>query len=156
MIAVVVIVAVLGILLAIGRKSVHTEIEIHASPQSVWQILTDVPKVKEWNPVLIPTEGILSEGNTIKYEFYQEENGKAAVIDAKVKQLVTNKLIKQRGGIPLVLTFDHQYIIEVAANGCKVTIHEAYRGIMVPFWNANPVEEAYTRLLKALKNKVEN
>lgn len=146
----------IAILYLIGKKSVRAEVSIVANPQNVWSTLTNVAQVKDWNKVLIPIEGDLAEGSTVKYEFYQEENGKAAILGAKVKQLTVAELINQTGGVPGVLTFDHKYILERIDAGTKVTIHEEYRGIMVPFWNPDPVEKAYERLLVQLKNQLEN
>lgn len=136
-----------------GRKSVHTQIVIPVSPKTVWSVLMDVPNIKAWNKVLIPIEGEILEGTSIKYEFHQDEN-KTSIIPAKVKQVVENKLLNQTGGISGILTFDHKYIIEPTQSGTKVVIHEDYRGVMVPFWNPAPVEKAYRRLAEALKNRV--
>jgi uncharacterized protein YndB with AHSA1/START domain len=33
-------------------KELRTEIEIQASPEKVWQILTDLDKYSEWNPYI--------------------------------------------------------------------------------------------------------
>ena len=154
--ALAIVLAVLVLLWVIGKKSAKAEIVIHASPEDVWAVLTDTRTVKNWNKVLIPIQGNLHEGNTVKYEFYQEENGKAAVMDAKVKQLTTNSMINQSGGFPGIMTFDHKYIIDPTESATTVKIYEVYRGIMVPFWNPTPVEKSYERLLLQLKNHVEN
>ncbi len=149
-----VIIVVFFMLLVLGRKSVHVDVIISASRDQVWSVLTDFTKTEEWNTVLVPVEGELQEGNSIKYEFYQEEGGKATVMDAKVVQMVPEHLLNQQGGIPLILTFDHQYILKPIDAGTNVIIHEEYRGIMVPFWDPAPVEQAYARLLINLNNRV--
>lgn len=150
------VLAGLLILFLIGKKSVQAEVVINASPQKVWTVLTDFSEVKKWNDVLIPMQGTLEEGTTISYEFYQEKGGKATAMNAKVKQVDEHELIHQQGGIPGVLTFNHRYIITPNGQETSVQILEKYRGVMVPFWNPNPVEKAYERLLKSLKQKVEN
>jgi uncharacterized protein YndB with AHSA1/START domain len=33
-------------------KEIRSEIEIQASPEKVWKILTDLDKYQEWNPFL--------------------------------------------------------------------------------------------------------
>ena len=153
MIAVLAIVALLVILYLIGRKSAHSEIAIPASAQEVWAVLMDTEKIKDWNPVLIPIEGELKEGGSVKYKFYQDENN-VSEIPAKVKHIKEASLLNQAGGMAGILTFDHRYILEEIEGGTKVTIHEDYRGIYVPFWNPAPVEEAYKRLAEALKARV--
>ena len=63
------ILLVLILLYIFGNKSVHAEIQIETAPEEVWNVLTDTERIKEWNTVLIPIEGSLEEGNTIKYKF---------------------------------------------------------------------------------------
>ncbi|KXX71835.1 SRPBCC family protein [Flammeovirga sp. SJP92] len=140
----------------IGKKSVSTHVQINTSPEKVWETLFNAENVKKWNKVLIPIKGDLQEGNVINYDFYQDENGKSSRINATVEEIVHQKMIQQKGGVPLVLTFNHQYLIEPSPSGTTVRIHEEYRGVMVPFWNPAPVEKAYERLLHQLKNFIEN
>lgn len=144
---------VLAILYLVGRKSVHSEITIQASSQEIWLVLTDIQKIKEWNPVLVPVEGELKEGVTLKYEFYQEGD-EPIVMSAKVKEMIDGKLLNQAGGMFGILTFDHKYILEPSHGETKVIIHEDYRGIAVPFWNPAPVEKAYIKLNEALRDRV--
>ena len=139
-----------------GKKSVEAEVTIEASADEVWEALTDLEKVRQWNKVLIPVEGQMSVNNKIRYEFYQEEDGKAAVMDAKIEEVVKSSLINQKGGIPTVITFDHHYVLSDNENKTTVKIFEEYQGVMVPFWNPEPVEKAYERLLAQLKTFVEN
>lgn len=156
LIAILSVFLILGVLFMLGKKSVHTEITTSASASKVWQALSSPEKVQEWNTVLIPLEGNLKEGETVKYEFYQEEGGKAAGINAKVIKIDHENEINQRGGIAGILTFNHQYILKGGKTETRIIIHEEYRGLMVPFWNPATVETAYRRLLSQLKNFLEN
>ena len=147
------VIVVVGFLFLIGHKSVHTEIVIPAPADKVWSVLTDTKKYGEWNRVMVPLEGELKEGETLKYEFYQQPDS-SYQIPSMVKQMVENKLLNQGGGTVGILTFDHRYILEPEGDNTKVTIHEEYRGIAVPFWNPEPVEAAYQRLNQSLKERV--
>lgn len=152
-IVVLLLILTLVVLFIIGRKSVHAEITIQASPEEIWAVLTDIQQIKAWNPVLIPIEGTLKEGADIKYEFHQDENN-SSIIPATVKQMTENQLLNQVGGMTGILTFDHKYILEPLKIGTKVIIHEEYRGIMVPFWDPSLVEAAYARIGDALKDRI--
>lgn len=147
------ILVVLFILFLVGKKSVHVEISIDGTPEEVWAVLTDIDAMSNWNKVLVPIEGILSEGESVTYTFYQDDED-AATMFARVKTREENRLLNQAGGMWGVLTFDHRYILVPEGLGTRVTIHEEYRGIMVPFWNPQPVQSAYERLLWALKQQV--
>ena len=152
-IAALLLVVVLLILFLLGKKSVHTEIIIEASAVDVWEVLTDFENAKVWNEVLIPVEGELAVGNTVTYEFRENANS-SSTMPATVKHMEPNQLLNQGGGLWGILTFDHRYILEAEGNATRVTIHEDYRGIMVPFWNPASVEQAYGRLLEALNQRV--
>ncbi len=148
------IIALLVVLVLTGRKSVHHEIIINASPEKVWEVLTDTEGYANWNPVMKLLEGEVKEGNKVKYQFIQDSDN-ISEIGATVVQIRPNEVLNQKGGIPLVLTYNHKYLLESAGNSTTVTIHEDYRGIFVNFWNPKPVEEAYKRLNIALKEQVE-
>ena len=75
-------------------------------------------------------------------------------IPATVKKIEENQLLKKVGGLDGIITFDHRYVLQSVANGTMVIIHEEYRGIMVPFWNPEPVGKSYKRLAKALRSRV--
>lgn len=154
MIYLIIFLLALVVLYFTGNKSVNHEIVISKSPEKVWQVLTDTDKYKEWNPVMELLEGKIIEGNRVKYRFTQDENN-VSDIPSKVKKIIPNKLLNQGGGLPIVISFDHKYILENKGEGTKLTIHEVYRGIYVNFWNPKPVESAYQRLNKAIKTRAE-
>jgi len=150
----IILVALLALYL-LGKKSVHHEITINASPEKVWSVLMDTDTYDQWNPVMHLLEGKVKEGNTVKYRFTQDEEN-VSEMGSKVKKIIPEKLLNQGGGMPLVITFDHKYILEPNGSGTKLTIHEDYAGIYVNFWNPKPVEKAYQKLNEALKKQVES
>ncbi|MGD9057176.1 MAG: SRPBCC domain-containing protein [Desulfobacterales bacterium] len=136
-----------------GCKAAHTEITIPADPEIIWSVLTDASGYKAWNPVLVPIEGDLREGEKLKYQMTQPD-GKQSDIMARVKKMVELKELNQGGGIPGILTFDHKWLLEPVNEGTRVTQHEEYRGIGVLFWDASWVGPAYRNVNEALKNRV--
>ena len=136
-----------------GCKAVHTEITIPADPEIIWSVLADASGYKAWNPVLVPIEGDLQEGEKLKYQMTQPD-GKQSEIMAKVKKMVELKELNQGGGIPGILTFDHKWLLEPVKEGTRVTQHEEYRGVGVLFWDASWVEPAYRNVNEALRNRV--
>lgn len=149
-----VVVAVLAILYFMGKKSVQSEINIAAPPEKVWTVLTATENYENWNSVMNLLEGEIKEGNKVKYRFTQDADN-VSEIPSTVKKVVAQKLLNQGGGVPLILTFNHKYILESSAEGTKLTIHEEYEGIGVNFWNPAPVQKAYERLAKDIKRQSE-
>lgn len=148
------IIAVLVVLYFTGKKSAHSELIIDESSEKVWEVLTDFEKYPEWNPTMKLVKGEVKENNKVVYQFTQDEQNQYD-ITAKVVKIIPNELLNQNGGIPLVLTYNHRYILEPQGNKTKVTIHEDYGGIGVNFWSPKKVEQAYKRLNSALKKRVE-
>jgi len=136
-----------------GCATVHTKIVIPAPADVVWSVLTDTGGYKDWNPVLIPVEGELREGEKLKYRMIQPD-GKESIVGAKVVKMVNQQLLNQTGGIPGVLTFNHKWLLNPVDGETRVTQHEEYRGIWVWFWDHSWVEPAYTQANEALKNRV--
>lgn len=143
----------LVVLVLTGKKSVHHEMSINAPVEKVWHTLMKMDAY-QWNPVMHLVEGEVKVGNKVTYRFTQEE-GKSYEVGATVEQVIPNKLLNQKGGIPWILTFNHKYILEAEGNTCKMIIHEDYSGLGVHFWNPTPVEQAYKKLNEALKKEVE-
>ena len=148
-------IALLVILYFMGKKSVHHEITINASPEEVWAVLIDTDNYEHWNPAMILLEGEVRKGAKVTYQFTQDANN-VSQIPSKVKQLIPNEILNQGGGLPIILTFDHKYILKPIGQDTELIIHEDYRGIGVNFWDPKPVEDAYARLNKALKKRVES
>lgn len=107
---------------------IETSIKIQATPEKVWNILTDFEKYAEWNPFILSLEGDISEGNTI-----------AAKIDGMQfkPQILSNKKneeLKWLGKLFFKGLFDgeHHFIIEDHKDG-TVTFHqnEIFNGLLV-------------------------
>ena len=152
-IALVLIVIVLVVLYVLGHKTVHSERVIPAEPDEIWSVLLDKNSYQEWNPILIPSEGDLREGETLTYKMISPDD-KESMVKTKVVHLQKAKLLNQYGGMPGILTFDHRWILEPAPNGTKVIQHEEYRGIGVLFWDPGWVEIAYHKSLEALETRI--
>jgi hypothetical protein len=155
LITVVALGAILFILFMIGKKEVKTSVEIQAPVSEVWKALESAENMRAWNKVLIPLAGELIAGEKVTYKFVQDEKS-TSELAATVYKIEQEKLINQGGGPVGLLTFNHSYMLEPIDDGTRVTIHEVYKGIMVPFWNPKAVELAYERVLQQLKTFVEN
>lgn len=137
-----------------GKKSVRHEIIINASPEKVWQVLTNTDAYPEWNPTMQLVKGNVKVGNKVTYKFSQDTD-KSYEVPITVREIIPQKLLNQYGGTPLILTYDHRYNLEPQGNTTKVIINEDYKGVGVHFWNPKPVEKAYGSLNKALKQRAE-
>lgn len=136
-------------------KSVHHEVLINSNPKTVWTVIMDTREYPKWNTMVRLVEGNVVEENKVKYVLKIDEN-KELEINAIVNRLIPEKLLNQKGGNPLVFSFNHTYKIEKKGDLVKVTVHEYYRGVGVIFWNTKPIQESYQILNNALKERCEN
>ena len=95
MIGIYIFIGLICFLLLIGKRSVHSTISIKATPNQVWEVITNTSQYSEWNSVMNLLEGDIKEGNLVKYRFNQEE-GKFYDIPSKVKKITPFLFIKSR------------------------------------------------------------
>jgi hypothetical protein len=154
-IAVVLILVVLILLALLGRKSVHAELTIQATPDEIWSVLTDTSSYPTWNPIFVEVRGEYREGATVDVGM-KLPDGRVDDVKARVKKLVPGSELNQFGGVPGILTFDHTWKLEAVDGGTRITQFEEYRGIGVFFWDPAWVEEAYRQANINLRNTVES
>ncbi|MEL6256567.1 MAG: SRPBCC domain-containing protein [Bacteroidota bacterium] len=107
-----------------------TSIRIEASPEVVWNILTDFEAYPEWNPFIKKIEGEVAVGNKIK--------AKITDMIFKPKILAFDDMQKLewigRLGIPGFFDGRHYFILKDNGDGSTTLIHgEYFKGFLVPF-----------------------
>lgn len=150
----IVLIVVIALLAITGRSSVHQEILIQSTPEKVWNTLLNTGDYS-WNPVMQLQHGELEEGQKVTYLFTQDEET-SYEIKTEVIEITKDSLLHQRGGVPMIITFNHKYILQKKDSGTLLIIHEDYSGIYTHFWNTAAVNNAYTRLGNAIKKQVES
>lgn len=134
-------------------KTFHVESIIKAPPEQVWAVLTDTQAYPEWNPVFVEVQGAYAQGTKVLNKV-RDPDGNIMEMTASVKTLTKARELRQKGGLPGVITFDHQWILEPVDGGTKVTQHEVDRGFYLWFWNSDWIEPAYRSVNDALENRV--
>ena len=78
--------------------SVHHEIFIEASPNEVWEVLTDSSSYSDWNTVMLDLKGAFKVGEKIVFQF-KESDSKQYEVTAVVADMIPEKTLNQKGGI---------------------------------------------------------
>jgi hypothetical protein len=121
---------------SIARPTVlHTELEIDASPDQVWKVLTDRATYPDWNPFIISSTGDLTVGTTIT-NVLRDTNGKDTEFTPELLAVEAGRELRWIGRIGFGGVFDgeHAFRIEVLPNGrSKLIQEETFRGVAVPF-----------------------
>lgn len=137
----------------VTRKTFVVETWIPAPPEAVWKVLIDTEAYPQWNPVFVEVEGAYVAGKTVLNRV-REPGGAILEMKATVETLLPGAELRQSGGIPGILTFDHRWLLEPADDGTTVIQHEVDRGIGLWFWNSDWIEPAYTATSQALAERV--
>lgn len=143
----------LAIVSACTSKEFRAETVIPAPADRVWEVLIDTEAYPEWNPVFVNVDGTYAEGATVMNSVMFPD-GNAVDMNANVDVFAPGKELRQSGGIPGVLTFEHRWLLEQADVGTRVVQHEVDRGFYLWFWDSDWVEPAYQKVVEALKERV--
>lgn len=153
LLSIIVPVLLIGAAAIFSNKTYRVERTISATPEAVWAVLMDTAAYGEWNPVFVKVEGSYAAGGTVLNTF-KDPSGKLFDVTNKVEALEPNRLLRQKGGLAGVLTFDHQWLLEPVEGGTKITQYEVDRGIYVWFWDDSWIVPKYTEVLQALEREV--
>lgn len=143
----------LVVLAVVGKKSVKAELVVAAAPEEVWRLITAGAEYRSWNPVLVPLEGNIALGDQVMYEL-TDNKGNKSTISARVKAFEAPRYLNQFGGIPGIITFNHEYILEPTDGGTRIIQQEEYRGLYIWFWDHEWLNGAYASVNKAIRRKI--
>ena len=85
------------------QHDLHTEIDIDASPETVWGILTDLGSYSDWNPFIVSSEGTVAVGERLTNRM-QPPGGKGTTFKPTVTAVEPNATFGfEAGAIGLVI-----------------------------------------------------
>ena len=115
------------------RHELHTEIDIDATPETVWEVLIDLGKYHEWNPFIVQSSGDVAPGNRLVNRM-QPPGGKAATFKPTVTAVEPARNFEWLGrlGVPGVFDGRHRFELEPTPSGGTRVVHtERFRGLLV-------------------------
>lgn len=136
------------------RKVFLAERVIPAPPEAVWAVLMDTQAYAQWNPFFVEVDGAYAEGRKLRTKF-RDDSGALVSATATVKTLRAEQELRQVGGFPGILTFDHSWLLEPVPGGTKVVQKDVNRGIALWFWDSDWVQPAYAAANAALAERVQ-
>ena len=94
-------------------KQMSSEIEIDASPERVWQVLTDFPALPAWSPFIRSVEGKLEVDERLKV-YIKGSKGMGMTFKPKVLKVEPNREFRWLGHflIPGLFDGEHYFSIE--------------------------------------------
>ena len=111
----------------------HTEIEIAASVEQVWAVLSDFTSYPEWNPFIKSVAGVPEQGTRLKVTI-QPSGGKAMSFSPIVLTAEPGRELRWLGRVLLPGIFDgeHRFVIERLGKGkLRFQQSERFSGLLV-------------------------
>ncbi len=141
----------------------HTEIEIQAPIEKVWQHLTDFDSFPTWNPFISKASGEIKPGSQLQV-LIQPVGGKALTFNPKVIKLEKNHELRWLGRFIIPGLFDGEHIFTIEpmiGNRVRFIHREIFSGLLVPLFakelNTGTKKgfESMNRALKKLAEQAE-
>jgi hypothetical protein len=136
-------------------KSYEAQADIKASPQRVWDVLTDAAGYSSWDSGVVRVDGTIAPGNTIKV--FSSVNPNRA-FPVKVSEFKPAELMRWSGGMPLGL-FKGVRTFRLTPNGdtTRFEMREEFTGPMLPLiWRSMPdLGPSFAQFAAGLKARAE-
>jgi hypothetical protein len=135
------------------------EVIIHAAPEEVWGILTDLDKHSEWNPLIYRAKGNIVLGGRVRLSAKSGSNDMN--YDCLVVKVEVNREFEWKWHIVLPFLFrgEHTFTIEpVDEKSIRFINVEIFKGVLVPLFTkvlATDSKDSMVAMDKALKYRVE-
>src|SRR4029453_178430 len=141
-------------------RRLHSEIEIQASPDRVWETLTDFAAYPDWNPFIVQAAGQPVPGSRLELRMRLPGRGPRAF---RPEGLEATRARRRRwlGHLLVPGLFDGEHTFTVDPGGpdrVHLTQQEEFRGLLVPpnpAFNGKPTQEGFHQMNQALKTRVE-
>lgn len=140
--------------------TIEDQIEIDASADEVWAVLTDFDRHAEWNPYLQSLTGDTAPGGTIEIRILQANWEAPMTLPETIVRREEGRLFHWHGtiGVRGLLETDHSFEIEPLSAGRVRFIHrEEFRGLLAGQLDADSQEhtrQAFRAMDVALAERV--
>ncbi len=144
----------------VPMKQLHTEIEINAPAERVWEVLTDFASYPQWNPFIRQATGVPRIGERLEVHL-QPPGGRGMSFKPKVLNAEPNRELRWLGHILIPGLFDgeHSFTIEPRGeNRVRFVQREAFKGLLVPLFARSletNTQRGFEEMNRALKERAE-
>jgi hypothetical protein len=141
-------------------KELHTEIEIAASAERVWELLTDFASYPQWNPFIRSISGQPTLGEHLEVRL-EPPGGRGMTFKPKVLNAEPNRELRWLGNLLVPGLFDgeHSFTIEpLEENRVRFVQREAFKGLLVPLFARSletNTQRGFEQMNRALKERAE-
>ena len=140
--------------------TIKTAVDVAASPEMVWRVLTYFPDYPKWNPFLVSIQGSLSPGQRLKIQARLPQGHEYKFSPRVVKVIPATELRWRRLWL-IEGVFDRELAFLIVPNGVKgvrFIQREHFSGILAPLimrFISEKTHKAFNLMNLALKRTAE-
>jgi hypothetical protein len=141
-------------------KELRSEIEIQASAERVWQLLTDFPSFPQWNPFIRTASGAIRVGERLEVHI-QPSGASGMTFRPTLLKAEPNRELRWLGHLLISGLFDgeHSFTIEpLGESRVRFTQREVFTGLLVPLFARGldtDTRRGFEEMNQALKARAE-
>jgi hypothetical protein len=140
---------------------IRTEIDIAATPERVWSVLTDFAAYPSWNPFIRCIAGNLRQGERLKVSI-QPVGGRAMTFRPTVLVATPNLELRWLGHLLVSGIFDGEHYLQISASTpgrVRFVQGEKFSGLLVGIAKSSldtKTKAGFVAMNQALKVRAEN
>ena len=141
-------------------KELHSEIQIDAPAERVWDVLTDFASYPQWNPFIRHISGRLAPGERLQARL-EPPGGRGMTFKPRVLNAEPNRELRWLGHLLVPGLFDgeHSFTIQpLDENRVRLVQRETFKGLLVPLFGRsleNNTQRGFEAMNRALKERAE-
>ena len=141
-------------------NELYTDIEINASADRVWQILTDLPAYRLWNPFIRRASGEIRTGARLDV-FMQPGATRGMTFKPTLLNVEPGRELRWLGQLLMPGIFDGEHIFSIEpldGGGVRFVQREKFKGLLVPLLKRRlnrDTRAGFVEMNQALKERAE-
>jgi len=116
-------------------KKLVSQIEIDATAEQVWEVLTDFADYPAWNPFIVSAVGTAEVGTHLSMRM-QPVDARAVSLTPTVLEASPGRRLRWRGRFGVSGVFDAEHVFTLTSRddgGVTLSQTEEFSGLLVPF-----------------------
>ena len=115
----------------------RTSVDVHATPEVVWEVITDVPAYPQWAAVLTGAEGTFDDGGRVTLHFPPGNPLLRTTVSARAVEMTPCRRLSfglrlARLGTPGLLDTEHTITLTPQDDGVRLWMAIRFSGLLLP------------------------
>ena len=139
-------------------SEISAAIEIAATPERVWAVLTDLASYPQWNPVFREASGQVAVGNRITLMSTQPVTGQTMTVKVKVLTVEPATELRWVSSVLGLMTSKRSFTLSPANGGTRLMQTQTYRGLFTRFppKTVIRIQTSFDAINQAIKQRAED